>query len=205
MIVIKNDILDEEIFNKLHEGIVQGKDDNLPWYTLRGAAYNGQNVSHKKSTDEFLKYDFSFFHLVVVNGKPNSRLNDVLTPLVYEMLEKANIEIKELIRIRLGLLPICPINFVHGPHVDLHMHHKTAMYYFNTTDGDTFLYNEKYDPDLGLSSADYYTKVLKSKVTVKKRITPKANRFMCFDGTYFHSGSSPVEKQARYVMNVNFL
>ena len=198
MVIVKDDVLPEETFKKLQQGIVYHNDCVVPWYPLRGAAYRDES-------SEISKYDLSFSHLVYTNGQPNSSLSPFVESCITTALSNVNVEIKRMIRIRLGLIPLCPINFIHDPHVDMHISHKVGLMYLNTTDGDTFLYNEKYDPIKGESSYRYLKNNLNGKVTVKQRITPKENRLLCFDGLYYHSSSAPTNVYARFAINFNFI
>ena len=58
------------------------------------------------------------------------------------------------------------------------------LYYVNDSDGDTILYEN-------------------DKKTVMKRISPKAGRFVYFDGDIPHCASRPVENLKRMVININ--
>ena len=37
------------------------------------------------------------------------------------------------------------------------------------------------------------------------RIAPKKNRFVLFDGLYYHTSTNPIENENRVVINMNFL
>ena len=58
------------------------------------------------------------------------------------------------------------------------------LYYVNNSDGDTILYEN-------------------DRKTVIERITPKAGRFLYFDGNIPHCASRPVESLKRLVININ--
>ena len=58
------------------------------------------------------------------------------------------------------------------------------LYYVNDSDGDTILYEN-------------------DRKTVIERITPKAGRFLYFDGNIPHCASRPVESLKRLVININ--
>ena len=60
--------------------------------------------------------------------------------------------------------------------------HKTILYYFNDSDGDTVFYKNK---------------------KIIKRITPVLNSGICFDGSIYHSSSKPIKNIKRLVMNIN--
>ena len=82
-------------------------------------------------------------------------------------------------------------NEIHIDHVE---YHKTIVYYINDSDGDTFLFDQKYDPN----RTHYDCKTV-------GRVTPKQNRLVCFDGLRYHAPSNPVYYPRRYIMNINFI
>ena len=72
----------------------------------------------------------------------------------------------------------------------------SGIYYVNDSDGDTIIYNEKW------SSQNPYRP---ENLTEKMRIAPKKNRFVLFDGLYYHTSTNPIENENRVVINMNFL
>ena len=86
--------------------------------------------------------------------------------------------------------------FIHDPHIDFDFPHIASIYYVNDSDGDTIFYNQKtYDTNQidNLDLQEY------------KRVTPKANRLVIFEGDIVHTGSSPVNSKKRILINSNFL
>jgi hypothetical protein len=83
----------------------------------------------------------------------------------------------------------------HLPHVDILDPHKVLLYYVNDSDGDTFMFNEKYTPGDEEVPLDY---------TLNQRVTPKKNRAIVFDGLTYHNSSKPVKNTSRYVINIDF-
>jgi len=81
------------------------------------------------------------------------------------------------------------------PHVDIvgETHLISAIYYANDADGDTVIFNQRYD------SADL------SNLTVKKTITPKRGRLVVFDGNLLHSSNTPRTADVRIVINFNVI
>lgn len=76
-------------------------------------------------------------------------------------------------------------------HVDeAEKEHMVIVYYFNDTDGDTWIFNETHG-----STFD--------KLTVKHKISPKKGRAVAFPGKYFHASSNPIDTDVRCVMNIN--
>ena len=70
------------------------------------------------------------------------------------------------------------------PHVDRKDKHIVLLYYVNDTDGDTILF----DNDLNII----------------KRVSPKKNRVLIFNGNILHAGCSPIQSKKRVGINFNF-
>ena len=108
-------------------------------------------------------------------------------PYVFSILNRfcstANLELDRVIRIRthiqLPLLNPSP----HYPHIDDECGHWVILYYVNDSDGDTIFFDDN-----------------KNEI---KRITPKKGRIVFFDGSIWHSSSSP-QTIHRAVINFNF-
>jgi len=83
------------------------------------------------------------------------------------------------------------------PHIDSRTPSSYSMiYYVNDSDGDTVIFNEMVGPD---------KEERPEKLTVKRRITPKKNRMVIFDGSYLHASTNPVKSEKRVVLNINML
>ena len=85
-------------------------------------------------------------------------------------------------------------------HVDGYFRHMVLIYYVNDSDGDTLFYEERHP-----GSELVHGILDNSKVTLSKRVTPKFNRYVIFDGLQFHSSSAPKETDYRFVINYNFI
>jgi len=83
------------------------------------------------------------------------------------------------------------------PHIDSRLPNSYSMiYYVNDSDGDTIIFNEMVSPD---------KRERPEKLTIKRRITPKKNRMVIFDGNYLHASTNPVNSEKRVVLNINIL
>lgn len=73
------------------------------------------------------------------------------------------------------------------PHADTDDEHYNMILYLNETDGDTIFFNEYYNKDL-------------KNLTIKQKISPKANRAVISNG-YMHTSVNPVKNDIRVVLN----
>ena len=81
------------------------------------------------------------------------------------------------------------------PHVDIERdipNAYTLIYYVNSSDGDTIIFNEIYNHSPN------------KNFTVHQRITPKIGKAVIFPTHQFHCGSNPINTRARIVINYNF-
>ena len=195
----KHSAAPKTLFNKLKQIIF---DEHFSWGFLHNSAY-GLDDSHQLLNDNKL-YGFSFFHLIMVDGnKYLSPYSSTFEAFVMATLDNVGIEFSYIDRIRLGCITAKETQIINQPHVDLYKPHKVALLYFNTCDGDTYLYKEKYDPNKSLSGFDQYTSI--NKFNVLERSTPEENKLFVFDGLQYHSSSSPTNDSRRIVMNINFI
>ena len=140
--------------------------------------------------DKILPYNSSFSHLMFKkDAGPISELFECAFPILLAALDQQQKTLKELIRIRMGLVTRAPYQVVHAPHKDHSEPHHTGLYYLNETDGDTVVYNETEE------SKEY---------TIKERLTPKANTWHQFDGNHYHSSSAPTQNEKRITLTFNY-
>ena len=85
------------------------------------------------------------------------------------------------------------------PHVDQPNPHYAAIYYVNDADGDTYIYDKRFD-----NNTDCLSNINPASLPVLKRISPKKGRLVIFNGLYYHSSSQP-EHNARCIINFNFI
>ena len=77
-----------------------------------------------------------------------------------------------------------PDRYRHSIHTDFNHPHTTAIFYLNTSDGNTLLFDED---------------------RVVSEIEPVENRLFVFDGLIPHTGHSPSQHKQRVLVNMNFV
>lgn len=159
------------------------------WHYLDEVTYE-KTIEDKKSVP-------GFCNMLYTNGvmNPQNQHANLFFPILLEFLDRTNLEMKQLHRMRLGLLmntaysmPHLPYSY-NNPHIDMNSDHMVGLYYLNTSDGDTVIFNE-------IDEQNSYT--------VKSRITPEQGKFVCFNGKHYHASSCPKMFTKRIVMTVNF-
>lgn len=195
MIIEKRNATPRLLLEKARK-IIEG--ENFSWFYQNNTAYSNSMPQF----DEL--HNGSFSHIAVMDERKNSISADCLEDILLTILDPMGKELNKLHRIRIALIPIGQSNFVNHPHVDVPYNHTVGLLYLNDSDGDTIIYNERFNPYGTLDVASYYEDTLNRQVTELKRITPEENKFVMFDGTHFHSSSTPAKTKKRLTVNFVF-
>jgi hypothetical protein len=186
-------VLTQSVFNKVRQAVMAPE---TPWYSVSTDYYNAQTPDH---------YSHSWAHLAFSDGVANSPLGELLHMAALSALDNTGQEVGEIVRIRLGLHTISPQTRYGGAHVDYNLPHRVALLYLNDSDGDTLVFNEKYDPNSNADTYHYFQDQYQGKASVIHRSTPAANKMIWFDGMHYHSSSSPTTVAKRITININYL
>lgn len=184
MIEVIDNFLDQSYFEEVKNYITSPQQE---WHL-----YDNISVSTlpSNSPEEYQNLSSFGFGFDIVGG---SYTCEILEDLVKYVLDYSNCS--EILRVRLDMTVFNPLKFKHLPHVDGFGEHKTAIFYITDSDAETIVYNEKL-----LNETDY---VNFDSLTIKKRIVPKENRLLIFDGQHLHTGHSPSKSTKRILLNIN--
>lgn len=187
---VVDNILSPSLFAKLSATIVEG---NIPYIFAESTAFG---YGSKKG------YDFSWSHMVYDDGQALSGLCNFLETVFLVLMDNSNQTATDLYRIRLGLITQTHKNITHDAHIDYDQPHKTGLLYLNDTDGDTYIYSEKYDSKSNIHSQEYLKSI--GTLHIQKAVACKSNRFVSFDGFNYHSSNSPTNSAKRIVITFNY-
>lgn len=163
-----------------------------------------KSFTHK---DQSLGCTFYQINLPHQQQYTNIEMYNIFNPLILTLLDRFDIKNDvTVLRARLGLIYNQGEQVTNTPHVDFDystspylLEHQNILYYFNTTNADTIIYNEKSHNII--NTIDY---IKQSPVlSVRENIECKRNTAVLFDGTYFHSSTTPTDSQWRLVLNLN--
>jgi hypothetical protein len=202
-ILIITDIVPES-FQDAVINRVQGV-NHFPWFLLHRIGhpdYFGAGVS-SHYTDPNITDDVGFFHMAF-DGDTASPHYDFFKTILEFFVEKTNIKIKNLLRIRL--------RYTHKgqghtdgkyapPHVDFNtgQSYSTLVYYVNDSDGDTIIFDKIFN-----STGEQYNPVFSEPLDELVRITPKKGAAVFFNGHRYHAGNYPITNSSRIVINFDF-
>ena len=188
-IIVIDDLLSPSHFAFMVEAV---KSNRFPWHYLSN--------THTYE-DEYLPYAHGFIHWMheppEFDAEPSIYLN-VFSPALYVMVDAVGLRFDRLLRARVNLTLQSPEQIPGYPHVDWNNDedYLSALFYLEDSDGDTLFYDYKCvagkstkDPSLG---------------QVTKRVTPKANRGVVFNGHIAHSATLPLSNPTRTVVNFCF-
>ena len=159
---------------------LKNKIEGIPWTYVPNVSDQGNNSINE------LGFAYNFKWLDSCNKSFSQKYNDFLLMPLYNFCIKKDIIIYQVNFCRTFLIPpsISPgPQSIHKDYPHLDIVQDVCLYYVNDSDGDTIFYDEN--------------------ETEVKRVTPKKGRVVFFDGSYYHSASSP-SKNTRVILNYNF-
>jgi hypothetical protein len=189
--IFDNILSKQEILN-IHGEFIDGF---FPWYMVSSAVLvdeeykiSTSNISKNVDTNTFEA--FQFCHTFADSNDRTISNKSYITNSILEKLSNT-VDLSEynfVSRIKANFQS----KFLSGPdcyntpHHDIKNEHLVILYYVNNSDGDTFIFENDIHP-----------------LKVKQRISPKAGRFVIFNGNQFHAGIHPKLSDYRIVINFN--
>ena len=170
--------------------------DGFDWF------YNGSTariVQGGKSAieDGNTKDSIQFTHNLFTDGRFQSEYIEYVMKIMNALQEKEGIVCTTLHIAKCNLIPqdsFYGLHEYHPPHIDskdVNDNTYTLVYYVNDSDGDTFVFNEKY--------GDEFT-----DLTIAHRQTPKEGCVLLFKSSNYHASSSPINTKSRVVITIVF-
>jgi len=190
------------------EDMVSDQESEFNWYFSDNSAKNESlindylenfaNVDNRKDLGQFIKV---LFHNSNNEEKPyiDEEYFSKFETIIWFLLDKfEDLDVKSLVRAKVNFIynpnPDDTVEWMQDPHVDNSDSTKVSLlYYINDCDGDTILFNERYDD-------------MKEKkpLTERIRFTPKKGDAILFKSDIFHCALLPVLKDRRYIINFIF-
>jgi hypothetical protein len=170
----------------------------LEWRFLSSINYSKGGPLANIINDPLIKESEGFAHTFyedLNNGTIlKSKYYEEISGIVPYLKKYSNQDFK-LLRLRAVYMPLRSDlkGFYNLPHVDLGVPHKTIIYYCNTNDGETIIFNETFEDILDFS-----------KKTILARIKPQKGKAVLFNGLHYHTGSFSSDDH-RLLLNCNFL
>lgn len=178
------EVVDKQYQNEIYKLLT---DVDFSWHFLEDTTHEYANDSQNSTP--------SFVNLIYHPNNKESPHAEFFKPLVNSILEKSNLKLNELLRIRAGfllntkyILPNMPYKY-NTPHRDYEQEHYTAVYYVNESDGDTVIFHE-------IEKSEQYRIMHKSR--------PDKGKALLFNGWHYHASTCPKMCTKRIAITINF-
>jgi len=140
-----------------------------------------------------------FSHYFVTKGQPNSDKVRLLDNIVTNACKKINFKVEGVTMARSFLQVPLSERLLNEkpdtPHVDSEEDHIVVLYYVTDSDGDTILYENKFEKDVEIK-----WDILKEK----QKVSPKKGRVLIFNGRHYHTACQPT-RGTRTIINCNVI
>ena len=189
MIIVDKDFGEQQLKDDIRDAAL-GWNPVFKWAFAPASNMEDQN-GHSVVVGDSV-YEHIMFVSLVEPGHPYRRK---IVELFESFIRKHNLKYREIIRIKLNIVPMASQDSrgkYQMPHVDSNQEHKVFLYYVNDSDGDTYLFNER------------FTGVSPDSFTIDQRVSPEAGKAVVFDGDIFHAPSAPLDSPYRLVINIDF-
>jgi len=194
---ILDNIIPLKFQNEIKETI---NSNNFQWYFYNSVF--GENEIMNPKNKKITETPGIVHTIFMLPQKINSGHYKMCLKLLHYVRNYKKFELKDILRIRIRrTLQTVNHSFEkHNiPHVDLDEadNYKSLIYYVEDSDGDTVLFNDKWnngDP----------TALDTKNLNECKRISPKQGRCVMFNGHVFHAGNNPINYVKRTVINLDF-
>ena len=181
MITVIENFLPTAIFKRI-KYTVEGS--NFQWRRFENLAGNAVKTSLYKNVD-------GFSNIVDVR---NDSATGIFLPLIDCIADQLKTTPHSIMRAHVNLTTPqyeWSAGDLGYPHIDDIEPHTVALYYLDSADGGTTLYNE-------------HGPATPQEFTVHTTINPEPNKLVLFNGLRFHSANPPLTSRKRIVVNMNF-
>ena len=193
MITVDKDFGNQDLKNEISAAVL-GWHPYFQW--IFAPASNIVDEDRGFATD---KGDKVYEHPMMVSiVGPNHPFRPKIVSLLNSFMNKHGIKCREIQRIKINFVSRAHQDSLgkwQMPHVDSEAEHKVFLYYINDADGDTYLFNEKYQE--GKKAPETFT--------IDQAVTPEAGKAVVFDGNIYHAPSAPIESDFRVAINIDFV
>ena len=192
-LIIEN-LLDEKDSNDIEKLLFH---NYFPWYLTKGRDAEGN--FYTCTLEEKLKYkkdknvidQGQFVHTFLENKNNivlnNSEHTEILNKILFNFLKKNKfIESLHILRAKANLITNSKKykkNSYGIPHIDFDIEHYVLLYYVNTSEGDTVLFDKNNN--------------------IFKKISPKKGKALFFKGNILHANGHPLNNAIRCVINLD--
>ena len=198
---IFDDIIDKEYQERIKDTLLSHETN---WFYNHNININSDMeprpcFSHRYFESE---YDLHTDTGTQYNELERSYLHDMLVPMIDASCKSIDYNYRYIIQGRSFLqLPLKGLSDqLDINHVDRKENHLVILYYVKDSDGDTIIYQNRYQNK-------YYSVMYPEEKEITKelkRVSPKQGRVVIFDGAFYHTAEQPQE-DVRLIINYNVI
>ena len=187
---IFDNFLSEDIYEKVKDRICGYRQ---PWYFQ-------SNITIEDRENIVVPIDKFGFNFAIKRVDEEFGFDDLEVRKTFNVLQEFYLKQKKVLkkarisRSRLDMTLYSKESILFEPHIDLFKPHLATIFYVNDSDGNTVIYDQKWNPEQGYDQ----------DLTVMQEIEPVANRLIAFDGMHIHTGHNPTKHSNRILINTNF-
>lgn len=200
---IFDDLLPPALVDRI-ENTLMSKD--FSWFALDNLSLGDQEEKYKFTYKDGYRYieTYGMSSLVYKDDLwyDPYKLYMMVRQLIDYVSDIEGFEVNRILRVKANFLTqnvdhTFDENCINFPHLDNYTDHKVLVYYVNDSDGDTILFNEKWDiTDKEKDNID---------LTTEARVHPKRGRILMFDGLQYHTSQNPINSKHRCILNINIV
>lgn len=167
--------------------------------------FRPHSVAPDRCNDLFPADRHIFSSFFIRGGQPLNERTKMVDYILFKFLEGTNYVVNYVERAQANFDASGKTSNLRTPHTDISIPKDlvlserskfvTLIYYVNTADGNTVLFDKKSNAGDPL---DEMPKVL-------MEVTPKQGQLLVFDSTHYHCNWTPVDNEYRIVININLL
>jgi len=171
--------------------------NSLNWAYINNSAYGEMGIENDLKSP-------SFSNVPYIHQQRSSELTAFFESALMIILDKVNMQLVNLKRIRIGMMIKSDQNYINDPHIDDEEEHITALLYLNTCNAPTILYDKFYDKSSQKNVLEYIKDEPQEKMRTFKQIPSIENNVVIFNGYRYHSSTIQTDTKQRIVVNFNF-
>jgi len=198
MIIVDENFLTPEEIVELRETMVEGKKFPIRWIFDHDSQL-GNDLENYPSIVSGDTFDGTPQVCLSGQQEPGVIVNPDFDSYAKKLLSKFairhNVPVTKVLRTKSTLTFPKPDPRPDYAHVDYDFEGYVLLIYIVDSDGDTVLYDQKYNGQV----------INEKDLTERIRVTPKAGKAILFDNYIYHAVYNPVNSKFRQIINMNFL
>ena len=157
----------------------------VPWFYIGYTVADIDIFHHHSLAHMFVVKDNWFYvHNLMGPNKPESHVDNQILNAINSLGVVPEFKTHKLTRAQVNCVHQTQSIQITPPHRDFDNPGCVYIYYVNDSDGDTIVYDEEGN--------------------VEAMVTPKAGHMVRMDSRQYHSSTTPVRTERRFVINLNF-